>query len=408
MLLGEWVVDGDAVGGPLRDPAGLVRAIALFRFAPEREFLGFLAAPAPLAFLLVEGERLRAELDVDAVLAPARPVRDAFALLLPLPGLVTLGVLFPTFHARFRGRPRKGSRLGSYVLERRLGQGGMAEVFLGHHAALGRPAALKILHPGRIATARRFEQEARLASRLAHPNLVQVFEFGETSGGRLYYAMEYVKGLTLAQLLALEGRLPVARSLHLLRQISAALEEAHRLGLLHRDLKPANVMVCSQGGMADLIKVLDFGIACSISGGDGTAELVGTPAYIAPERIRSERARDPRSDVYSFGAVAFHLLTGRNVFEGAAPAELIYQALTAERPSPSQLRGSLLPDPLEALIRNCLALEPESRPSDFREIGETLRAVKTPDRWSPDDARAWWAQNEERIGMFRDAAAGGP
>src|SRR5204863_120119 len=130
------------------------------------------------------------------------------------------------------------------------------------------------------------------------------------------------------------GRLPLARALHLLRQISEALEEAQRVGLLHRDLKPANVMVCSRGGMSDVIKVLDFGIACSISGDDGSAatpELLGTPAYIAPERIRSEDPRDPRSDVYSFGAVAFHLLTGRNVFEGASPAELLYQALTAER-----------------------------------------------------------------------------
>jgi hypothetical protein len=414
MLLGEWLVDGEKVGGPIRDPAGRVRAIALFRFDPEREFVKFLEAPPPIALSLVDGGGLvpdlglRAELDAEAALAPARPLRQGFALLLTLPGLVTLGILFPTLHARFRGRQRKGSRLGSYVLERRLGQGGMAEVFLGHHTVMGRPAALKVLHPGRIATALRFEQEARLASRLEHPNLVQVFEFGETPGGRLYYAMEYVKGLTLAQLLALEGRLPPARALHLLRQIADALEEAQRVGLLHRDLKPANVMVCSRGGTADLIKVLDFGIACSISGGDGSPELVGTPAYIAPERIRSEHARDPRSDVYSFGAVAFHLVTGRNVFEGASPAELIYQALTAERPSPSQLRGSLLPEGLEALIRKCLQLDPESRPSDFGEIGRLLRAVETPDRWDPEDARAWWAENEERIAMFRDAAAGSP
>ncbi len=402
MLLGEWVVDDDVVGGPIRDPEGQVRAIALFRFAPEREFLGFLEAPSPVALSLVEvdGLALRAELDLDAALAPARPLRRSFALLLTLPGLLTLGLVLPTLLARFR-RPRgKGSWLGSYVLDHPLGQGGMADVFLGHHAVLGRPAAMKILHPGRIATARRFEQEARLASRLEHPNLVQVFEYGETPEGRLYYAMEYVKGLTLAQLLALEGRVPLARALHLLRQIASALEEAQRVGLLHRDLKPANIMVCARGGTADLIKVLDFGIACSISGGDASPELVGTPAYIAPERIRSEDARDPRSDVYSFGAVAFHLLTGRNVFEGASPAELLYQALTAERPSASQFRGSLLPEPLEALIRNCLSLDPESRPADFREIGELLRSVETPDRWDPEDARAWWSANEERIAMF--------
>ena len=104
--------------------------------------------------------------------------------------------------------------------------------------------------------------------------------------------------------------------------------------------------------------------------------------------------------MYSFGAVAFHLLTGRTVFEGASPAELLYQALTAERPSASQLRGALLPEPLEALIRSCLSLDPESRPSGFREIGEILRSVETADRWGQEEARAWWTENEERVAMF--------
>jgi serine/threonine-protein kinase len=327
-----------------------------------------------------------------------------------LPGLLTLGFLFPALLARFRRRCGKGSLLGSYVLEGPIGRGGMAEVFLGHHAVLGRPAALKLLHPdpSDAGTLARFEQEARLASRLEHPNLIQVFEFGETPEGRLYYAMEYVKGLTLAQLLALEGRLPLARILHLLRQIAEALEEAQRLGLLHRDLKPANVMVCARGGRADVIKILDFGIACSVSGeGEQAArspDLLGTPAYMAPERILSMQQQDPRSDVYAFGALAFHLVTGRNVFEGASPAELIYQALTADRPSPSQFRGAQLPAPLEALIGNCLSLDPESRPSDFREVGDLLRTLETPDRWTPEDARAWWAANENRVAMFSGAA----
>jgi hypothetical protein len=428
MLLGEEVLDGEVAGGAIRDHRGRVQAIALFRSSGDQAVRGLLSSAAPVALSVVHGEGpvsedsetrlgvwsrvpeldlgLRAEIDLGAVLAPARPLRSGSALLLPLPGLLTLGLLFPALRARFSRRLGKGAALGSYILERPLGQGGMGEVFLAHHAVLGRPAALKILQPGRssVATALRFEQEARLASRLEHPNLIQVFEFGETPEGRLYYAMEYVKGLTLAQLLALEGRLPVARALALLGQISDGLEEAHRVGLLHRDLKPANVMVCTRGGRADLVKVLDFGISCSVSGDEEatarSTELVGTPAYIAPERIRSNEQRDPRSDVYSFGAVAFHLLTGRNVFEGASPAELIYQALTAGRPSASQIRGSLLPEPLESLIRSCLSLDPESRPADFREVGELLRGVETPDRWDQDDARAWWAQNQERIGMF--------
>jgi serine/threonine-protein kinase len=197
--------------------------------------------------------------------------------------------------------------------------------------------------------------------------------------------------------------------LYLLKQIAGSLEEAHQLGLLHRDLKPSNIMVGSKGGLGDFVKVLDFGIACSVAGGgeDNTRStaLVGTPAFLAPERIRTPQLLDLRSDIYSFGAVAFHLLTGRNVFEGASPTELIYQVLSTPRPSPSQLRGETLPEPLEQLVLRCLAIDPELRPANFREILELLKTVAPTDVWSQDEARAWWSTNRDAVARFIQATS---
>jgi serine/threonine-protein kinase len=346
-----------------------------------------------------------AQVPLARVLSPVRPVKTAFALLLGGVGLGA-GLLVTLSYYRAERRLKNDDPLRSYRVERLIGKGGMAKIYLAHHVVLGRPTALKILdevHPSPAAV-ERFEREARLASRLGHPNTIQIFDYGKTSDGRLTYAMEYVEGLNLAQLLSLEGPLPVARGVFLLGQIAAALEEAHELGLLHRDLKPSNIMVSKKGGIGDLVKVLDFGIACSLTSGteDVTRSmgLVGTPAYIAPERIRAPGQNDPRSDIYSFGAVAFHLLTGRTVFEGPGPTELIYQVMTAPRPSPSQFRGERLPAPLEGLVGDCLSIDPEHRPPDFRRVIEILCALETRDRWGREEARSWWAKNQGKVERF--------
>jgi serine/threonine-protein kinase len=352
-----------------------------------------------------------AERPLVEVLAPTRPVRTAFGIFL-LAGLaLTGGLLLVTCSFRgFLGR-RKESTFGSYVLVRPVGKGGMAKVFLARHDILKRPAAVKILDtpkPDPMAVAR-FEREARLACRLGHPNTIQIFDYGETPDGRLYYAMEYVEGVNLAQLMAIDTPVPVARALFLLRQVCGALEEVHELGLVHRDLKPSNIMVSSKGGYGDLVKVLDFGIACSSSPANEdftlSLEILGTPAYIAPERIRNPQSLDPLADIYSFGAVAFHLLTGRNVFEGPGPTELLYQVMTAKRPSPSQLRGERLPEALERLILDCLSIDPELRPSSFEEIRQILESIVVEKPWTQKDARAWWTSNRERLAAISQSGS---
>jgi serine/threonine protein kinase len=343
---------------------------------------------------------------VAAVLAPVAPVRTAFNVLLGVFAVLTAGLFGSTRFLRIRRRTAQDSPFGAYVVERSVGKGGMAEVFLARHAFLRRPAALKILSQQNpdAAAVDRFEREARLASRLAHPNTIQVFDFGETPDGRLYYAMEFVEGVTLAQFLTLGGPPPVGRAVSLLRQVAGSLREAHQLGLLHRDLKPSNIMLTARGGLADIVKVLDFGIACSLTPGSDdftrTTALVGTPAFLAPERIRSPQTLDPRSDLYAFGAVAFYLLTGRHVFEGTSATELLYQVMTAPRPSPSQLRGEKLPDALEKLILDCLCVDPEGRPSGVQEIEAALESLAGVERWTQEQALEWWASNQDKMASF--------
>jgi len=441
LAIGQWIVSrpvelgpetaGPVIfaGGPVRGDGGRILATGVFFFSPRSEFDGLLAAAGPVRLLISatpgrndretvlgtwtwlpeQDMGLGAEQEVDALLSSLQPLRSAFLFLMSVPAVLTGVLCFSTGALRLP-RPRDGESIGFYVVERPIGQGGMGDVFLATHTVLRRPAALKILRDPRPngTTVARFKREARMAGRLGHPNALQIFDYGETSDGRLYYAMEYVEGMNLAQLLTLEGPLPLARTLYLLRQISGAMEEAHALGMLHRDLKPSNIMVGRKGGLGDVVKILDFGIASSVSGGaediTRSTNLVGTPAYMAPERIRRPHQLDFRSDVYSFGGVAFHLLTGRSLFEGPGPAELLYQVLTSKRPSPSTLRGDPLPEALEALILDCLAIEPELRPSSMSEISATLKTIETPEPWSQDEARAWWAENRENVARFTGAS----
>jgi serine/threonine protein kinase len=330
-------------------------------------------------------------------------IRRLFDVLFAVVGLSTLAAVGLSRRFGLYRRASEKGIAGTYVLDRRIGAGGTSEVYLAHHAHLKRPTAVKILNLGGAdaQAGARFEREAKLVSRLSHPNTVQIYDYGRTRDGRFYLATEYLEGLNLAQLVALGGPLEPARAVHLLDQICGSLEEAHAAGLVHRDIKPANIMVCRRGGLYDVVKVLDFGIARSTA--DGTADLTqanqlaGTPLYIAPERIRAPQSTDPRSDLYSLGAVAFHLLAGRDVFEGPGAPELLYQVLSVEPPAPSRFRGAPLPPDLERLVLDLLAKDPERRPASASAVRERLSALETPERWDQRDARAWWVDHESRI-----------
>ncbi len=208
--------------------------------------------------------------------------------------------------------------LGRYRLKRRIGSGGMGDVWVAHHATLKRDVAVKILRPDKLghnaSAASRFEREVRATTELLHPNTVRVFDYGVTDDGLHFYAMELLEGEHLAALVAREGPLPPPRAIHIASQAARALAEAHGKGIVHRDVKPENLLVTSPAGERDVVKVLDFGIA-KVRETDadakltGTGSMMGTPAYLSPEAVNG-LPLDARADVYQLGAVLYLLLTG--------------------------------------------------------------------------------------------------
>ncbi len=349
-----------------------------------------------------------AEIGIDEAYAPLRYVRytlaGTFALLVLTAGWAGWSTLALWRLSRNVGT---GRRIGAYRLERELAEGGMATVYLARHALLKRPTALKILkrHLATDELLARFEREVRLASSLEHPNTIEIYDFGHTSDGLFYYAMEYLDGVTLDLLVARDGTPPLARSRHIVRQICAALAEVHDKGMVHRDVKPHNVMLTERGGECDFVKLLDFGIVKRIGTGNGGAvarpdderaltqqvRLLGTPAYMAPERIGKPSDVDARADVYGVGAILFYLVTGRPPFDERDQSALLRIVLSEPAPRASTLAAGI-PAPLDDLIARCLAKAPADRPASVAEVIAALDALDLPP-WTREDARAWWARS---------------
>jgi eukaryotic-like serine/threonine-protein kinase len=297
-------------------------------------------------------------------------------------------------------RVRDANEVGQYTLEERIGEGGMGVVYLARHALLRRPTAIKLLpaHRAGEVAVRRFEQEVRLTSVLTHPNTIAIYDFGRTPDGVFYYAMEYLDGITLEHLVKLDGAQPAARVMQLLKQACGALSEAHAMGLSHRDIKPANMMLCVRGRMPDQLKVLDFGLVKqqasdpAAMGLSVDGALVGTPAYLAPEAIANASRADARSDLYALGAVGYWLLVGEPVFAGQTILEVCLHHLHTTPVPPSERSSMPIPAALDALILQCLAKEPELRPSSAHELGRLLDAIDGAGSWSREQAESWWKE----------------
>jgi serine/threonine protein kinase len=311
-----------------------------------------------------------------------------------------------------REEAREARQLGQYTLEERIGIGGMGEVHRARHALLRRPVAVKLLSPEQSGgtSAERFDREAQLTALLTHPNTVAVYDYGRTEGGVFYYVMELLDGVDLEELVREEGPQPPARVAHILRQVCGSLAEAHDLGLIHRDIKPANVILTRRWGLADVVKVVDFGLVKDLAADPGaglTAEntLTGTPLYMAPEAIRSARGVGVASDLYAVGALGYFLLTGRPLFEGASVVEVAGHHLHTRPTPPSNKLGQPVPEALEAVILECLEKDPKDRPESAAALLAKLEDLPGVPEWTQAEARQRWEQHTARCAL---PAAGAP
>jgi len=305
---------------------------------------------------------------------------------------------------------REARKLGPYTLVEKIGEGGMGAVYRAKHALLRRPTAIKILPPeraGQIDLAR-FEREVQMTSQLTSPHTVSIYDYGRTPDGLFYYAMEYLDGIDLEDMVRRDGPMPPGRVVAVLRQVCEALEEAHRVGLIHRDIKPANILLCERGGRFDVAKVVDFGLVKSVAGAESGVTLEntvpGTPQYMSPESLRSSEAIDARSDLYALGATAYFLLTGSPVFEGPL-AEIFAKHLKDVPVPPSVRSGRPIPASLEAVVLAALAKAPDDRPESARAFEEALAACRHVPAWTPAEAAAWWKERGARIKAARHGAA---
>jgi serine/threonine-protein kinase len=301
-------------------------------------------------------------------------------------------------------------KLGQYTLEEKLGEGGMGVVYRASHAMLRRPTAIKLLLADRASEAAlaRFEREVQRTAALTHPNTVTVYDYGRTTAGALYYAMELLEGASLDEIIELDGAQPEGRVIYLLEQAAASLAEAHDAGLIHRDIKPGNIMVVDRGGVSDLVKVLDFGLVKELGTSvDGASPpdptltaadaITGTPLYMAPESIIAPNTIDARADIYALGAVGYWLLTGTHVFSGTSMVEVCAHHLHSPPEPPSvRLRAPVSAD-LEALILDCLAKKPEERPASARILRDRLHCCASAAGWNNEKAAAWWAAHVHEV-----------
>ena len=287
--------------------------------------------------------------------------------------------------AALRSDVAAARKLGQYVLKSLIGSGGMGEVYMAEHMFLRRACAVKLIRPGEhvdLTAIQRFEREVQTTATLTHPNAVQIYDYGRAEDGTFFYAMEYLPGQSLEQMVERDGPLEWRRAIHLVRQICGPLREAHQLGLIHRDIKPSNVLVCERGGVSDVAKLLDFGLVVPMSAVAGQSDetrltqagmIVGTPAFMSPEQVGGEDL-GASSDIYSTGAVLYFLITGQPPFGNRSAGAMLAAHIYEEPKPPSALRPEI-PASLDAVVLKCLAKNAGDRFSSAGELEQALARI---------------------------------
>jgi eukaryotic-like serine/threonine-protein kinase len=326
-------------------------------------------------------------------------------------------VLFIFSYANFTSQRRldeaesRLKQLGQYALEEKIGEGSMGVVYRARHALMRRDTAVKLLLPAlaNATSIERFQREVQLTCQLAHPNTIQIYDYGHTPDGVFYYAMEFLNGLNLRQLVDEFGPQPEGRVINILTQVCNSLAEAHARKLVHRDIKPSNVFISDRGGVPDYVKVLDFGLVREYAA-DGERnddhEMVGTPWFMSPESIQNPAASDPRSDIYSVGGLAYYLLTGSHVFEHESADEVYQRQLTAVPVPPSRITDNPISAELDEIVLRCLAKDPQDRPQSVLELLALLTTSPNAEDSTPETRAAWWQNFYARKTAAAAIAAG--
>ena len=350
------------------------------------------------------------QIDADEAYRPLRVLQLVFVilvlfLLLCATGMFVFSRANRAWQLRLTEAELKLKQLGQYTLEEKIGEGGMGVVYRARHALLRSDTAVKLLLPSHATPVEveRFEREVCLTCQLAHPNTIQIFDYGHTPEGIFYYAMEFLRGVNLHDLVMRFGPQPEARVISILSQICDSLAEAHAVGLIHRDIKPGNVFLCRRGGVADYVKVLDFGLVRDYRDGlpapvaacNGETAIEGTLWFMPPEAISGVPV-DPRSDLYSLGALGYFLLTGHFIFDAATIAEIQEKQLSTPPVPPSLRTSQSISAGMEQLLMRCLEKDRERRPQSALELKTLLLGTPHAAEWTPQLSHAWWDTYEQQ------------
>ena len=311
-----------------------------------------------------------------------------------------------------------GALIGNYLIKELLGKGGMGSVYLAEHPRIGRKVAVKVMSSAitqQPDAAERFEAEARLITRIEHPNVIEIFDFGAMDDGSLYYVMELLKGQELADVMD-EGKMSAAEAAPYVEQICAALQAAHDHGVVHRDLKPQNIFVLDRDPLA--IKILDFGIAklLETEGGAGltqTGMVMGTPRFIAPEQAAGEPGRiGPHTDIYSLGVILYAMLSGQPPFTDSAPGILLAKHIYEEPPS-IRSRDPAVPTLIANVVHHCMLKAPEERPESavavdraYKDALNEVATVQASADITNEDTLPQRVLGEPKIARVNDSQAG--
>ncbi|MCH8922386.1 MAG: serine/threonine protein kinase [Planctomycetes bacterium] len=413
LLQAEWIQTSAAkgflpnIGGPW---VFLMFTYALFipnTWRRAGAVLGVMAAApvAMMAALWMTHDQCADCMTADAMYVPQTSLLLLISAIGATFGVHTIGTLR---REAFRAR-----QLGQYYLKEQIGAGGMGEVYLAEHQLLKRPCAIKLIRPEKAGDPQvlaRFEREVQATAKLSHWNTIDIFDYGIADDGTFYYVMEYLPGLSLDRLVEQNGPLPAERVVHLLRQVCEALREAHEAGLIHRDIKPGNIFAAERGGVYDVAKLLDFGLAKPLMKVDSLqltqdGGITGSPLYMSPEQVIGDHPPDERSDIYALGCVAYYLLTGRPPFEREQAIKVLLAHANAPVTPPRELVADI-PADLEDVVLRCLAKAPEDRYQDVASLAAALAACDSADRWLRDEAARWW-KNHARGELAEPVVIGG-